>query len=102
MSGAAMRLPAAVTFDACTALALALPGLIAANPADLCLDASRVRRFDSSAIALLLQARRLAQAQGRTLAFLGLPRGLLDLARLYGVESLLAPAPEPAPGTHGA
>lgn len=87
-----MRLPAAVTLDTCGALTQDVQRYLAANPGCLRLDASGVRRFDSSAVALLLQALRLARGQGRNAEFLGLPRGLLELAALYGVDGLLAPA----------
>jgi phospholipid transport system transporter-binding protein len=53
-------------------------------------DAGALQRFDSSALALLLQARRLAQAQGRTIDLRGLPPRLAELARLYGVAELIA------------
>jgi phospholipid transport system transporter-binding protein len=59
-------------------------------------DASALKAYDSSTIALLLQAQRLAQAAGRGFEVTGLPDKLLELARLYGVDSLLAPSPSPS------
>lgn len=53
------------------------------------IDASALTEFDSAALALLLQARR--QAQAATLAFevSGAPDKLVQLAQLYGVAELL-------------
>lgn len=55
-------------------------------------DASALARFDSSALAVMLQLRRDALAAGRTFAVLGLPQQLAGLAGLYGVADLLAPS----------
>lgn len=52
-------------------------------------DASELADFDSSAVALLLEARRRAAARGRALRIEGAPAQLVELARLYGVEELL-------------
>ena len=52
-------------------------------------DASALSNFDSSAIALLLQAQRQAQAVGRSLAVQSPPRAMVELATLYGVAELL-------------
>jgi phospholipid transport system transporter-binding protein len=49
-----------------------------------------VRAVDSAAVALLLAWRRRAAAEGKTLAFTGIPPSLTALAALYGVEELLA------------
>jgi phospholipid transport system transporter-binding protein len=57
------------------------------------IDARALQTFDTSAIALLLQARRLAQAAGRGLEITGAPAKLAELARLYGVEELLSLSP---------
>ena len=66
-------------------------------------DASALQAYDSSTIALLLQARRLAQAAGRGFEVIGAPGKLAELARLYGVEELLSLAPSsPAGPTGGA
>ncbi len=64
-------------------------------------DATALRNFDTSAIALLLEARRLAQAAGRTFTVRGAPAPLIELSGLYGVDSLLGFAPAAAE-THSA
>ncbi len=87
-----MELPAIATVDQAAALAAALPAALAALPnaqSPLRIDASALAELDSSTIALLLQARRLAQAQGRQLEIAGAPPKLQSLATLYGVDSLL-------------
>lgn len=52
-------------------------------------DASALRSFDSAALALLLQARRQAEAKGRGFEVQGAPAPLVQLAQLYGVDQLL-------------
>lgn len=52
-------------------------------------DAGALATFDTSAIAVLLELRRQAQAIGRTLAVRGAPAAMVDLASLYGVADLL-------------
>jgi phospholipid transport system transporter-binding protein len=60
------------------------------------IDASALRSSDRATIALLLQARRLAEAGGRGFEVAGAPPKLVELARLYGVDGLLALVPSPA------
>jgi phospholipid transport system transporter-binding protein len=48
------------------------------------------RPVDSAAVALLLAWKRRAEAEGKALAFSGIPPSLTALAALYGVEELLA------------
>jgi phospholipid transport system transporter-binding protein len=55
------------------------------------IDASGLRRFDSSALAVLLECQRLALSFGRAFEVRQAPALLADLARLYGVEPLLLP-----------
>ena len=55
------------------------------------LDASLLRVFDSSAVAVLLELRRLLRAEGKTLQVSDWPRRLEDLMGLYGVSELLVP-----------
>ena len=52
-------------------------------------DASALRHFDSSALAVLLDCRREALAAGKTFAVSGLPARLRALATLSGVGELL-------------
>jgi phospholipid transport system transporter-binding protein len=55
-------------------------------------DASPLRSFDSSALAVLLECRREALALGKTFAVAHLPAKLRELAGLYGVADLLPDA----------
>jgi phospholipid transport system transporter-binding protein len=50
-------------------------------------DASGIQRFDSTAIASLLELRR--QADGQPFAVTGTPAAMKELAGLYGVAELL-------------
>lgn len=52
-------------------------------------DASALLRFDSSALAVLLDCRREALALGKTFTVKQLPDRLRELATLYGVAGLL-------------
>ena len=62
-------------------------------PDCLTIDFADVAGVDSSAVALLLEWRRLAASLGKRLAFVNLPANLLALANLYGVADLIQPAP---------
>jgi phospholipid transport system transporter-binding protein len=55
-------------------------------------DASALRRFDSSALAVLLECRREALALGKSFAVSHMHPRLRDLATLYGVAELLPAA----------
>ena len=59
----------------------------------LVIDAHALRNFDTAAIAVLLEARRLAQAAGRALDVRGAPPAMVELSGLYGVDGLLGFAP---------
>ncbi|HXZ50288.1 MAG TPA: STAS domain-containing protein [Usitatibacter sp.] len=65
-------------------------------PPRITVDFSAVTGVDSSAVALLLEWRRLAQAQGKALEFTNLPANLIALAKLYGVADLIQPPGHPA------
>jgi phospholipid transport system transporter-binding protein len=52
-------------------------------------DAGPLQRFDSSALAVLLELDRMAQAWGRGFAIRSAPPKLAALAKLYGVDALL-------------
>lgn len=62
---------------------------IASEDAVVTLNAESLQKFDSSALAVLLQLQRQCMAAGKSLAVQGLPRQLLALATLYGIEGLL-------------
>lgn len=85
-----LTLPATVTIteasDAMRALAQAAAG---ESGAELTLDASALVRFDTSALAVLLECRRIAQARGKRFSLLRPPARLIDLAQLYGLSPLL-------------
>ncbi len=62
-------------------------------PERLTIDFSKITGVDSSAVALLLEWRRIAAKRGKTLVFENLPANLLALAELYGVADLIQPSP---------
>jgi len=62
----------------------------------LTVDGSQLRRFDSSALAVLLECRRLAEAWGKRFELRAAPPKLIELARLYGIDELLTSEPQPA------
>ena len=77
-------------------LRLLLEGLKALPPQAsgvVTVDASALRRFDSSALAVLLECRRECLQDGKGFAVRGLSPRLRELAQLYGVLALL---PDPA------
>ena len=92
-----MQLPATATLDNAAALAATLPDAVASGSGVLRVDASALLAFDSSTIALLLQAQRLAQAAGRGFEVVAAPAKLVQLAKLYGVDGLLCLSPGSAP-----
>jgi phospholipid transport system transporter-binding protein len=57
---------------------------------DMTIDLGAVTTVDSAAVALLLAWQRTAAAQGKRLSFVSVPSGIVGLAGLYGVDSLLA------------
>ncbi len=88
-----LTFPAELTNVQATALLQRLgEQLTAETGAALTVDASAMERFDSSALAVLLQLRRQALALGKTFAVKGLPPRLRELAGLYGVAELLTAA----------
>lgn len=88
-------LPEALTHDEAPACARMLAqALRSVGGTAAVADASALRRFDSSALAVLLDCRREALAQGKTFSVSGMPVRLRELASLYGVAELLPPAPQ--------
>jgi phospholipid transport system transporter-binding protein len=84
-----MKLPATLTLDAAAAVLQTLHDVAGKGQGALAIDASALTAFDTAALALLLQAKRLAQAGGRAFEVRDAPPKLAQLAQLYGVDELL-------------
>ena len=92
-----MQLPADATLEHAAELAATLPAALADGSGVFSIDASALTAYDTSTIALLMQARRGAQAAGRGFTVTGAPAQLQQLAALYGVEGLLSLSPAGPP-----
>ncbi len=92
-----LLLPATITMresrDTLRLLSQALQG---EKDGEVIVDASPLQQFDTSALAVLLECRRLAQAFGRPFSVRNAPQKLTDLAALYGVGELLLTPPAAA------
>src|SRR5260363_410108 len=53
-------------------------------------DCAPLAHFDSAALAVLLAWRRATRARGMTLRLLNVPAQLANLARAYGIDTLIA------------
>lgn len=85
-----LQLPTNLTHaDATACLDALATGVQQEVSTDVVIDAAPLRRFDSSALAVLLAVRRECARAGKRFAVQGLPDRLRDLAALYGIESLL-------------
>ena len=84
-----MKLPPTLTLDSAAAALDTLRADAGGSQGALAIDASALTAFDTAALALLLQARRLAQAAGAAFEVHGAPPKLTQLAQLYGVAELL-------------
>jgi phospholipid transport system transporter-binding protein len=77
-----------LTFDDATAVLSAAARL--APPSSGIVDMSGLVHADSAALAVLLALKRRAAAEGRRLSFAAMPAALESLARVYGIEELVA------------
>jgi phospholipid transport system transporter-binding protein len=84
-----LTLPDELTHVQATACLAGLVPNLAAEAVPVRVDASALRHFDSSALAVLLELRRACAVLNKPMVVQGLPGGLRDLAALYGVEGLL-------------
>lgn len=75
--------------QAIACLALLLQGLRSHSDTQVVVDATGLNRFDSAALAVLLEFRRECLALGKRFSIRGLPSRLRDLAALYGIADLL-------------
>lgn len=74
------------------ALNLLLQAARAEAGPEVCVDAGTLTRFDSSALAVLLEVRRACLRDGKSFVVRDLGARLRTLAGLYGVGALLPPA----------
>ncbi|MBA3594765.1 MAG: STAS domain-containing protein [Pseudomonadota bacterium] len=86
-------LPERLTHDLAAPSVEALGVMLAGETGpEVVADASALREFDSSALAVLLACRRQVLAAGKRFSVLALPDRLRQLAGLYGVQDLLPAA----------
>ncbi|MEO6928022.1 MAG: STAS domain-containing protein [Casimicrobiaceae bacterium] len=78
-----------LTFDNVSAVYAASKAM--GLPTQGVVDMGGLVHADSSALAVLLALSRRASAEDRPLALVALPEALLALARVYGIDELLAP-----------
>jgi phospholipid transport system transporter-binding protein len=87
-------LPAELTHDQAAACCrMLVQGLRSQPEPAVVADAGALSRFDSSALAVLLECRREALAVGKSFSVSHVPARLRDLATLYGVAELLSASP---------
>jgi phospholipid transport system transporter-binding protein len=58
---------------------------------NITVDASSLKHFDSSVLAVMLECQRLAHAWGKGFGVRRAPAKLTQLARLYGIDEMLLP-----------
>jgi phospholipid transport system transporter-binding protein len=73
-------------------LKMLLQGLQAEPGTTVVVDASALGRFDSAALAVLLECRRQGRLLGKAVSIRAMPQRLRDLAALYGIAELLPAA----------
>lgn len=78
--------------QATACLRMLVQGLRSQSGPEVVVDASALGRFDSAALAVLLEFRRETLDAGKRFLVRGLPARLGDLAALYGVIELLPSA----------
>lgn len=85
-----LALPAQLTLrDAKVTLATLVPAIASAPAGTVVVDASALTHIDSSALAVLLECRRQAEARQCKFEVHRAPPRLAEMARLYGVQDVL-------------
>lgn len=84
-----MTLPPELTHLAASDFSLGLNQAVLSQPDGVVVDASALKKFDSSALAVLIECRRQALVAGKAFSVYGVPERLRHLANLYGVEELI-------------
>ena len=96
-----LKLPAVLTHAAACGFFDTVAKEVPSMTAEVVVDASALSQFDSSALAILLECRRLALAAGKGFSVQGASDQLLQLAEVYGVATLI-PASPPSPAAAAA
>jgi phospholipid transport system transporter-binding protein len=93
-----MLLPATLTMrESSDTMRLLAQSLQGGGSAEVVVDAAPLQQFDTAALAVLLEVRRLALSWNRPFSVRNAPEKLSALAQLYGVgELLFTPAPTAA------
>ena len=99
-----LALPTVLTHAQADPCLQQLSAAIVASPKQVVLQAQALQDFDSSALAVMLELRRVCLRLGKQLRIEAAPAQLMHLAALYGVRDLLengdqasAARSEPAP-----
>jgi phospholipid transport system transporter-binding protein len=87
-----LKFPAVLTHAVASAFFGTVEKEVPSFSTDVVVDASALRQFDSSALAVLLECRRQALAAGKAFSVQGAPERLLQLAGVYGVAALISGA----------
>ncbi len=87
-----LSLPVELTHDQAKSCLAHLSAGVDGEGAAVVVDAKALERFDSSALAVLLELRRISLRAGKSMVVQGSPKHLTDLATLYGIEGLLPQA----------
>jgi phospholipid transport system transporter-binding protein len=87
-----LTLPEELTHVGAMACVVLLAQGLPTEADEVVVDARALQHFDSSALAVLLEFRRVCSRAGKTMLVQALPRRLQDLATLYGIEGLLSQA----------
>jgi phospholipid transport system transporter-binding protein len=84
-----LSLPVDLTHAQANACLAQLTAGAQAEGSVLIINAQPLQRFDSSALAVLLEFQRVCSQLGKTVRIQNLPHQLKALAALYGIEGLL-------------
>ena len=84
-----LNLPVELTHDQAKSCLAQLSAGVASEGVSVVVNAKALERFDSSALAVLLELRRVSLRAGKAFVVQGSPKHLTDLATLYGIEGLL-------------
>jgi phospholipid transport system transporter-binding protein len=98
-----LELPETLTFATARAwVSLAEVRLRSMKGVQVSVDAHALQQFDTAALAALLACARVVREQGGTLTLEQGPEGLMSLASLYGVASVLGMQAMPSHGVAAA